>query len=266
MMPEMSSRAAHKEAARQRRMAVEAQSASRRRQQLHRRRLIGTLVAAVVVVAMAVAASSGGSRVAGAHGGRLAGAAFSSRLFARIPQRGTVLGRSDAPVRLVEFADLQCPYCDQYAVQALPSLVANYVRQGKLQMQFENLSFIGPDSVKAGRAAAAAAEQNRLWNFVDLLYLNQGEENTGYITASYLHRLLAAVPGLNVPAALRASGTPTADAALLRANQLAAEQGVSGTPTFLVGRTGRALRVFQPASLTAAPFEADINALLAGAR
>jgi protein-disulfide isomerase len=262
----MSSRVAQKEAARQRRMAAEAQSTRRRRQQLHRRRLIGTLVAAVVVVAAAVAASSGSSRVAVAHGGRLSGVAFSARLFAGIPQRGRVLGRADAPVRLVEFADLQCPYCDEYAVHALPSLVANYVRQGKLQLQFENLSFIGPDSVKAGRVAAAAAEQNRLWNFVDLLYLNQGEENTGYVTASYLHRLLAAVPGLNVPAALRASGTPAADAALLQANDLATAEGVSGTPTFLVGRTGQALRVLQPASLTAAPFEAEINRLLTGAR
>jgi protein-disulfide isomerase len=263
----MSSRVAQKEAARQLRMAAEAQATRRTRQRFHRRRLIWTLVAAAAVVGVAVALSSGrSSRLASSPDGRLSGAALSSRLFAGIPQRGNVLGRADAPVRLVEFADLQCPYCDEYAVQALPSLVANYVRQGKVEMQFENLSFIGPDSVKAGRVAAAATEQNRLWNFVDLLYLNQGEENTGYVTAPYLHRLLAEVPGLNVPTALRASGTPAAAAALLRANQLAAEDGVSGTPTFLVGRTGRALRVFQPASLTAAPFEAKINRLLAGVR
>jgi protein-disulfide isomerase len=258
---------AQKEAARQRRMAAEARSHRRTRQRLRRRNLIGTLVAAVAIVTVAVAVSSGRSpRLGASPDGRLSGAAFSSRLFAGIPQRGTVLGRADAPVRLVEFADLQCPYCDEYAVQALPTLVADYVRQGKLQMQFENLSFIGPDSVKAGRVAAAAAEQNRLWNFVDLLYLNQGEENTGYVTASYLHRLLVAVPSLNVPAALRASGTPAADAALHEANQLAAGENVSGTPTFLVGRTGRAPRVFQPSGLTAAPFEAEINRLLAGVR
>jgi protein-disulfide isomerase len=263
----MSSRVSQKEAARQRRIAAEAQSTRRTRQRVHRRRLVGTLVVAGAVVAVAVAVSSGqGSRVTALPGGRVSGAAFSSRLFAGIPQRGRVLGRADAPVRLVEFADLQCPYCDEYAVHALPTLVANYVRQGKLQMEFENLSFIGPDSVKAGREAAAAAAQNRLWNFVDLLYLNQGEENTGYVTASYLHRLLAAVPGLNVAAALRASATPAADAALRQANQLAADDGVGGTPTFLVGRTGGPLRVFQPASLTAAPFEAEINGLLAGAR
>jgi protein-disulfide isomerase len=121
-------------------------------------------------VAAAVAASGGQtSRATAAQGARLSGGAFSSRLFAGIPQRGTLLGRAGAPVRLVEFADLQCPYCDEYAVQTPPSLVANFVRQGKLQMQFENLSFIGPDSVKAGRVAAAAAQQNRLWNFVDML-------------------------------------------------------------------------------------------------
>lgn len=61
------------------------------------------------------------------------------------------------------------------------------------------------------------------------------------MTASYLHRLLAAVPGMNVPAALRASATPAANTAL-RANQLAAQDDVTGTPTFLVGRTAGALR------------------------
>jgi hypothetical protein len=79
-------------------------------------------------------------------------------------------------------------------------------------------------------------------------------------------RPLGAVRDLNVPAALRASATPAADAAPLQANQLATAKGVSGTPIFLVGRTDHALRVFQPASLSAAPFEAEINGLLTGAR
>jgi hypothetical protein len=42
--------------------------------------------------------------------------------------------------------------------------------------------------VKAGRVAAAASQRNRLWNFVDLVYLNQGTENTGYVTPAYLRR------------------------------------------------------------------------------
>jgi protein-disulfide isomerase len=231
------------------------------------RALGGVLLVAVAVVAVAIAVSSGsGASANGASGGKLSGAAGSSSLFAGIPQRGTILGRANAPVRLVEFADLQCPYCDQYTLQALPTLVRDYVRTGKLQMQFENLSFIGPDSVSAGRAAAAAAQQNKLWNFIDLMYLNQGQENTGYATPSYLRRLLEAVPGLNVPAALNASRAPSANAALTQANTLASQDGINATPSFLIGTARGALRQFQPPTLTAAPFAAALNQLLGASR
>ena len=163
---------------------------------------------------------------------------------------------------MVEFADLQCPYCDEYALQALPTLVRDYVRTGKLSLRFENLSFIGPDSVAAGRAAAAAARQNRLWNFVDLMYLNQGQENTGYVTAAYVRRLFDAVPGLNVAAALRASGAPSAQAALGRATAYATSIGVAATPTFLIGTRAGNLQPFRPSALTAGPFVETVGALL----
>jgi protein-disulfide isomerase len=263
----MSARTAQKKEARQARIALEAERERIARRRLQWRRLAAIVVVAGAVVAVAVAVSSGRSEHASAAtGGRVSGAAFSRDLFAGISQRGTRLGNPSAPVRLVEFADLQCPYCDEYTVQALPTLVKDYVRTGKLQMEFENLSFIGPDSVKAGRVAAAASQQNRLWNFVDLLYLNQGTENTGYVTAAYLRRLLNAVAGLNVPVALHASETPAADAALAKANQAATQEGVSGTPTFLIGRTGGGLHPFQPASLTPAPFAAKLEALLGRGR
>jgi protein-disulfide isomerase len=133
-------------------------------------------------------------------------------------------------------------------------------------MQFENLSFIGPGSVAAGRVAAAAARQNKLWNFVDLLYLNQGEENSGYVTPAYLRTLLEAVPGLDVHASIDASRTANATAALTEATGVATEDGIDGTPSFLIGRTGGPLHEFEPASLTAAPFVAAINGLLRSPR
>jgi protein-disulfide isomerase len=191
---------------------------------------------------------------------------FSIRLFAVIQQRGTALGLPDFAVRIVEFAYLQCPYCREYAVQALPSLVRDYVRTGKVNMEFENLSFIGPDSVQAGHAAAAAALQNKLWNFVDLMYLNQGTENTGYVTSSYVRALLRAIPGLNVTAALSAIQTPAADSALTNASGLAVEDGIRGTPSFLLGRANGPLHQFEPPTLTAAPFAAALDRLLAGSK
>jgi protein-disulfide isomerase len=262
----MSTRVERKVAAREARLAHEAHiraaaAAARRRT----RTLLGVLAAAAAVVIAAIAISSGnGGRANAASGGKLNGASFSAKLFTGIPQHGNVLGSSSAPVRMVEFADLQCPYCDAYTVSALPTLVQNYVRTGKVSMQFENLSFIGPDSVTAGRTAAATAQQNKLWNFVDLLYLNQGQENTGYVTPSYLNRLLGAVPGLNVAAALTASQAPPADSALAQANAYASQAGVSSTPTFLIGRASGPLRQFQPQTLSPAPFEAALNSALRG--
>lgn len=229
--------------------------------------LLGLLLVAAVFVALAVAVSSGsGPRANAATGGQLVGTSYSRELFAGIPQRGIEIGDPRAPVRLVEFADLQCPYCDQYTLQALPALVRDYVRTGEVQMQFENLSFIGPGSVAAGRVAAAASQQNKLWNFVDLLYLNQGEENSGYVTPTYLHRLLRAVPGLGVRQALGFSRSPAATAALSGANQVAVQYGISATPSFLIGRAGGSLHQLQPSSLTPAPFRAAIDTLLGRSR
>ena len=35
---------------------------------------------------------------------------------------------------LVEFADLQCPFCKQYATDVLPTVVRDYVRTGKVRL------------------------------------------------------------------------------------------------------------------------------------
>jgi protein-disulfide isomerase len=228
--------------------------------------LSASLLAAVVAVVIAVGATTGGSGANAGFGGKLGGAALSQSIFAGVPQRGSLLGRADAPVRIVEFADLQCPYCREYTVQALPTLVRDFVRTGKVQMQFENLSFIGPDSVRAGRLAAAAGAQGKLWNFIDLVYLNQGLENTGYMTSAYLSGILDAIPGLRAPDALAASQAPATEEALREATQLAGRDGINGTPSFLIGPAHGPLRQFQPPTLTAAPFAAAIRSVLGGTR
>jgi hypothetical protein len=70
------------------------------------------------------------------------------------------------------------------------------------------------------------------------------------------------VPGLDVAHAVQASQTQRAAAALGAANTAATESGVNSTPSFLLGRAGGALRLFQPASLTAESFSPELNALI----
>jgi len=253
--------AQRRESAREAVRAVERSASVRRRT---RNAVLATVVASALVVAVALAASSGGGRPTAANGAPVAGAAYSSALLNGIPQHGLLLGSPGARVHVIEFADLQCPYCGEFARQALPQIITQYVRSGEVSIEFRNLSFIGPDSVRAGRVAAAAEQQNRLWNFVDLMYLNQGEENSGYATDGYLSRVLAAVPGLDAAKALQASRSPQAESALNEASSAATESGINSTPSFLVGRSGEQLRQFQPANLTPEAFIPELKSLLGG--
>ena len=208
-------------------------------------------IAALVVAALVVASSSGGGSGTKAPSGAVSGAGAARALFAGVPQRGAVLGDSKAPVRVVEFADLQCPFCRAYSLDVMPGLVQRYVRAGKVRMEFRNLAFIGPDSERMARLAEAAGLQDKLWNVVDLLYANQGRENTGYATDAFLRRVAGAVPGLDVNRAFADGNSARVTAALQVEDTAATRAGVRSTPTFLVGR-GTALTAVGAAGLPAA--------------
>jgi protein-disulfide isomerase len=234
------------------REAALAAAATRRRRLT---RLGAVLAGAAVVVAALVAVSTSGSGTKTASttaaAGRVTGASQSAAMLSGIPQHGLTLGDPKAPVRVIEFADLQCPFCRDYSLGTMPRLVQDYVRPGKVKMEFRSLAFIGPDSERAARVAQAAGQQNKLWNFVDLAYFNQGKENSGWATDAVLRRLAGAVPGLDVNRAFAARGSAAATAQLNAANTLATRSGVQSTPTFLVGR-GSSLKAVDAAGLPAA--------------
>jgi protein-disulfide isomerase len=214
-------------------------------------------MALVGVSAATSRASAPRATSAGGPGVQLRGIASTRALLAGIPQRGTGLGRADAPVTLIEFADLQCPYCGVWARGALPVLVRKYVRAGKLQIQFRGLAFVGADSAKALRAAHAAGLSNRLWTVVELLYENQGAENTGWVTSPLLHRVFD-VAGLEPALALRQLADPRVTARIESARQESQRVGVPGTPYFTIGRTRGPQAALQLRSLDAPEFEAAI--------
>jgi protein-disulfide isomerase len=226
-------------------------SAARRRRLMSLGAIAG-IAALVVAVLIVVSGSGGGSSATSAGGNRpLAGVRESRAMLSGVPQHGTTLGSANAPVRVVEFADLQCPFCRAYSLDVMPRLVQKYVRPGKVRMEFRNLAFIGPDSVREARLAAAAARQNRIWNLVDLLYLNQGRENSGFATDAFLRRVASAVPGLDVRRAFAERGSAGVTAQLEAADRAATNAGVNSTPTFLVGR-GASLKAVDAAGLQAA--------------
>lgn len=222
------------------------------------------LVAAIVVVI--VLASGGDDTPALKRGEQVPGQAEATALFAGVPQRGITLGDPRAPVTLVEFADLQCPYCRDYTRGVMPTLVSQYVRTGRLRMVFRNVSFIGTDSARGAQMAGAAALQNGMWQYVDIFYANQGAENSGYVTDDFLRRIGSGVRGLDVDRAMNDRGLPAVQRELNEAQTEWQSNGFTGTPSFLVGPTGGTLEALEIQALQPGEFTAAIDRALAQQR
>jgi len=172
----------------------------------------------------------------------LPNARSANALFRGIPQHGLVLGSPSAPARMVVYIDLQCPICREYETSVMPDLITRYVRTGKAQLVLRPWAFIGPDSARGQAALFAAAAQNRAFEFAQVLYDNQGTENTGWLTDDMLSRIAASVPGLNVSQLLRERGRYGAAAAAVARS--ADANSVTGTPTIFIGpRSGEPARV-----------------------
>ncbi len=226
--------------------------------------LAGIALAAAVIVGGNSSRSSSGLPAVGRIRNGVPGAADVQRLFQGIPQQAGVLGWPAAPVTMVEYVDLQCPYCREFETVVLPKLLSRYVRTGKLRVEMQTLAFLGPDSVTGRSAALAAGEQGRQFNFSELLYFNQGTENTGWLNQALIGSTAASIPGLRVQKVLDdAAGTAVASrAAAIDAEALAS--GVSATPTILVGKTGASPGPVSLVSPTdARSVEAAIDAALA---
>ncbi len=205
--------------------------------------ILAAIVAAIVAagVVAVIAASGGGDDKKAASGGKtgpaLSGVAETKAMFGGIPQNGDTIGKPDAPVTLYEFIDYQCPFCRQFRLSAYPVVVGDSVKNGKLKIISRSLTFIGPQSEKAARAAAAAGQQDKEAAFTQLFYWNQGEENTGYVTDEFIEKLYETVGVDKVKAnAFRKSTDSRAGITIARTE--ADKYGVVSTPTFVIGESG----------------------------
>ncbi|HXF00826.1 MAG TPA: thioredoxin domain-containing protein [Solirubrobacterales bacterium] len=231
----MATRQAQKERLREQRLAQEAEAQAKER----RRRLVqyGSAAAFLAVCAVAVLviiSQSGG----GSSGSGTEDAALVKQQLRGIPQHGTVLGDPNAKVTVIEYADLQCPVCQAFSTETAPDLISQVVRKNTATYDLRQYTIIGPDSAVAAKAALAAGEQDRYWNFVELFYRNQGTENSGYVTDDFLTSVAkgAGVPDLDKWNQDRQS--PKWDAALSKVQSETQSLGINSTPTFVVQGPG----------------------------
>jgi protein-disulfide isomerase len=236
--PGVSSRVKQKAEARERRLQAEGErEAQQRRRRTMRLAVFGATLLAAIVAIVLVAGGGGdsGSDESGDRVGGVEGAAETNDLFKGIPQSGTSLGNPKAKVVMTEYADLQCPFCAQYSNDVLPRIIEEYVRPGKVRLELRLLRFLGPDSNRGAQAAHAAGDGDRMWQFADVWYRNQGPENSGYADDDFITGIAEAA-GVSPDKAVEAAGSSSYDADIEGAEQEADLAGVDSTPSFVVGR------------------------------
>ena len=86
-----------------------------------------------------------------------------------------IIGNPDAPITIIEFSDFQCPFCARFHVQTLPSLMEEYIEQGKVKLVFRDFPIqnIHPNALPAAVAAECANDQGKFKGMHDLLFENQ---------------------------------------------------------------------------------------------
>lgn len=223
----------------------------------HRRLL--TILAGLIVLAIAGCGSSSGApagptisrpglQTGKAPAGTVHGpregegtAAIASSLLAGIQQHGNTLGDPKSPVTVKYFGDLECPACRRFQLTVLPSLIKAYVRTGKLKIEYHSLETVTPtpSAFEAQQVAAlAAGKQNKMWNFIELFYQEQGREHSGYVTESYLQGLARQVGGLNLIEWTAGRNDPELVRTLATDARAARSAGMNATPTFLLAHAG----------------------------
>ena len=170
------------------------------------------------------------------------------------------IGDQNAPIVMAYWLDFQCPFCQRFETETLPTLIEKYVNTGKLKIVFKDFQFLGEDSTTAGLAENAvweiAPESYQAWH--KAMYEKQDEENGGWGKKEDITALARTIPGIDADrvSALMEEKKEAYQKELDDDNQEGSKFGVTGTPGFVVG--DQSISGAQPTSV----FTQVIDALL----
>ena len=124
-----------------------------------------------------------------------------------------------------------------------PQIVQNLINTNQTKLVWKDFIIYGPDSNLASKAAYAAGEQGKFWQFYDTLYTNQRTPDSGWASAANLEKFAQNL-GLNMTQFDQSFNSGKYDA-LISSNFSQGQQlGAQGTPTFVIlGPTGKSVTI-----------------------
>ena len=161
------------------------------------------------------------------------------------------MGDPNAPVKIIEYSDFQCPYCGRFTLDTEQQLIDAYITTGKVYFEYRSFGeFIGPESRRSAEAAYCAGDQEKFWEMHDLIFANQAGENQGAFTDKRLDAFAQKL-GLNMTSFNDCFNSGKYAAKVAQDGVDGTQAGVKATPSFTINGTlfegAQAFSAFQAA-------------------
>lgn len=151
---------------------------------------------------------------------------------------GTAMGDVNAPVLVEVWEDFQCPACRTYSSEIEPLITENYVDPGHVRYVFRQFPFLDQsvasnESQQSANASMCAAEQERFWDYHDMLFANWNGENRGAFSDKRLVAFAEAL-GLDMDSFNSCFQENKYRDEIAKDKTEGEQSGVSGTPSVFV--------------------------------
>lgn len=145
----------------------------------------------------------------------------------------TILGNPNAKITIIEFGDYQCTFCYKFHDDTMEKIYEKYVKKGEINFVYRDFPLNGAASILASEASYCAQNQDKFWEYHDMLYKNWAGENTGWITNSVL-QVFARDLGLNLEEFDSCMNNSIFHQKVLDNEQFAMKINIDATPSFLI--------------------------------
>jgi len=203
--------------------------------------IIGAI--ALVVIGAAVVFTTINRNPATQSGPTLPAAVASTKpLPANIDSVNRAWGPADAPIKVEEYIDYQCPACGQFARSFEPGVIEAFANSGKVRYEVKFMPFLedrvnGRESRDAAQASMCAADQGKFWEMHNTLFTNQlitGQENVGNYSKVRLKQMADTVPGMEAVAFGQCLDSNKHEATVLAIRKDGEARNVQSTPSFYI--------------------------------
>lgn len=152
------------------------------------------------------------------------------------------MGDPNAPIKIEEFSDFQCPFCERFHEETEPLLRQYYIDTGQVLFVYRSMGNwvsgnIGggkTESQDAALAAYCAGEQNKFWEMHAHLFANVLGEDVGSFTDKRILAIAEKIEGLDVDQFTSCYNSGKYEDRVEQDMQDGLAANITGTPGFLL--------------------------------